>query len=121
MTKWLIVSAGGGVLIAATLMLFPDAMQGACPPSIHVLTNVALWPVAICERLVGPGPAIGPPSQRLHEATPVQFLAGVAGVGISWIFYSSLALLVMARRSDRTKGAKAQITDAPNVTTRRSK
>jgi len=100
-THWLMFSIGGGVLLAATLLVFPEALFVSFPRSLDVLTTVVFWPVAVCEHFVGPGAAIGSPSQHLHEGTPLQLLAAVVGVALSWIFWSSLAFSLIAYRSRR--------------------
>ena len=100
-TQWLIFSVGGGVLLAATLLVFPEVLFVSFPPSLDVLTRVVFWPVAVSEHFVRPGPTIGPSSQHLHEGTPLHLLAAVVGVALSWIFWSSVAFSLIAYRSRR--------------------
>lgn len=97
-TKLLTFSVGGGVLSGAVFAMFPDVLD-ALPP---ILTTVVFWPVTICEYFVPLGPNIGSPSYPLHEGTPLNVLAAVVGVALSWIFWSGLALTVIGRprRSD---------------------
>jgi hypothetical protein len=99
--KWFIISFGGGILITASLALFPNAVLVSLPPSLNVIADVVFWPVALCEHLVGPGPIIGPPTRHLHEGTPLNFLAAAVGMGLSWMFYSSLVFLVIGYRCRR--------------------
>ena len=96
-TKWLLISVVGGVVITATL-LFSENVMLEVPPSVEAVARVVLWPVAVCEYLVGPGPNIGPPEKHQHEATPVQFLAAVIGIGLSWMFYSSVLFVILRSR-----------------------
>lgn len=39
--------------------------------------------------------------RHLHEGTPVQLLAAVVGLNITWMFWSSLVLLVIRTRTRR--------------------
>jgi hypothetical protein len=97
-TKWLLVSVVGGVLIAVALFLFPDTLFDAVadvPRPLEAVANVVLWPVAACVYLSGPGPNIGTPEKHLHEWTPVQDFAVVIGIGLSWVFYSSVVFLII--------------------------
>ena len=91
-TKWLIFSFGGGAVIAAILLLFPSALPDNLPAPLDLIATVVLWPVPVCEFLVGPGATIGSSSQHLHEGTPVNIVVAVLGVGLSWVFYSSVVL-----------------------------
>jgi len=97
-TKWLIFSLGGGILITAVLLVFPSALPDTMPAPLDPIAAMVLWPVAVCEFLVGPGPRVGSPNHHLHEGTPLNMLAAVLGVGLSWMFYSSLVLLVTGAR-----------------------
>ena len=92
-TRWVIFSFGGGVLVTAVLLLFPGALPDNIPAPLDLIATVVLWPVAVCEALVGPGPTIGGPNQHFHEGTPLNIVAAVLGVGLSWVFYSSLVLM----------------------------
>jgi hypothetical protein len=92
--NWLLVSVGGGVLITVLLFAFAEGWVVDVPGPVAVIAKVVFWPVVVCVNLSGPGPSIGPPEKHLHEGTPVQFLAAVIGVGVSWGFYSSVGFLV---------------------------
>jgi hypothetical protein len=102
--KWLLVSAMGGVLITAILFFFSEKLVIDVPPSVEAIAKVALWPVVLCEHLVGPGPSFGPPEKHHYEGTPLHFLAAVVGVGLSWVFYSSLVFLLVRYRSHGKSG-----------------
>jgi hypothetical protein len=105
-TKWFVFTIGGGVLVAAALLAFPQALFVSVPAWLDVLTTVVFWPVIICEHLVGPGPSIGLPSEHLHEGTPVHVLSAAMGVASSWMFWSSLVFLViLIRTSRRNRGS----------------
>jgi hypothetical protein len=104
-TRWLLVSAGGAVLIVAVLLVASiDAPIGVgvdTPSSVEVVAKVVLWPIVVCLYLLGPGPNIGPAEKHLHEWTPVQDFAVVAGIGLSWAFYSSIVFLLIWLRHKR--------------------
>ena len=103
-TKWLLSSLGGGVLLAvAAFLALPLGPIGSFgPPStIGTIELVLLWPVTACLDLVGPGPSIGP---HEHEWTPVQDVAFAVGVGLSRAFYSSLVFVLLWFRSRRRAG-----------------
>jgi hypothetical protein len=95
--KWLLVSIGGAVLIAAVLLFvsidMPIGIGVDVPDSVVTLSKVVLWPIPVCLYLVGPGPGIGPAEKHFHEWTPVQDFAVVAGIALSWAFYSSIVFL----------------------------
>ena len=93
--KWLLVSVCGAVLVTVLLFVFADNWVADVPGPVEFVARIVLWPVAVCVNLTGPGPSIGPPEKHWHEATPVQFLAVVIGVGLSWLFYSSLGFLLL--------------------------
>jgi len=59
------------------------------------VAKVVLWPIAVCLYLSGPGPNIGSAGKYLHEWTPVQDFAVAAGIGLSWLFYSSIVFLLI--------------------------
>jgi hypothetical protein len=110
-TRWLLVSLGGALLIAAILLFVsidtPFLGVGADMPGSAVTAGkVVLWPVAVCLYVAGPGPSIGPPEKHLHEWTPVQDFAVVAGIGLSWVFYSS-AVFVLIWLQQKRRLAKA--------------
>jgi len=105
-TRWLLVSAGGAVLIAAVLLFAsietPIGVGVDVPSSVGAVLKVVLWPIGVCLYWAGPGPNIGPVEKHLHEWTPVQDFAVVAGIGLSWAFYSSIVfLLIWFRRKRR--------------------
>jgi hypothetical protein len=52
--------------------------------------------------LAGPGYNIGTSEKPLYEATPVQALAGLAGIGLSAIFYVSLVYVLLRWRQRRS-------------------
>ena len=113
-TKWLLVSVVGGVLISVVLFVADtsiDAVVGA-PSPLGAVANVVLWPVTVCLYLSGPGPNIGSPEKHWHEWTPVQDFAVVTGIGLSWVFYSSVVFLVISfqhrRRALRKTSATTQ-------------
>jgi len=92
--KWMLVSVGGGVLVTVLLVAFAGDGVVDLPSSVAFVAKIVLWPVTVCVDLTGPGPSIGPPEKHWHEGTPVQFLAVMVGVGLSWLFYSSLGFVV---------------------------
>ena len=103
--RWLLVSAGGAVLIAAVLLFTsidtPIGVGVDMPSSVETVAKVVLWPIAVCLYLPGPGPNFGPPEKHLHEWTPVQDFAVVVGIGISWALYSSIVFLLIWLRHKR--------------------
>ena len=98
-TRWLLVSVLGGVLVAVVLFFVsaetPIGVGLDVPRPLEAVGKVLLWPIAACLYLVGPGPNVGLPDRRLHEWTLVQDFAVIAGVGLSWVFYSSIAFLLI--------------------------
>ena len=102
--QWLLVSVCGAVLITVFLFAFAGGWLGPdVPAPLESLVRIVLWPVTVLVSLTGPGPSIGPPEKHWHEATPVQFLAVVVGIGFSWFFYSSLVFLwLLWRRRHRS-------------------
>jgi len=103
--KWLLVSVGGGVLVTCPLFALPDTLLVAPDtkphPIIDRVVETVFWPIAVCVSLSGPGAPIGPPEKHMYEATPVQFIAAFAGIGFSWVFYSSLVFLFIWIRKYR--------------------
>ncbi|HEV2323377.1 MAG TPA: hypothetical protein VGS10_05460 [Terracidiphilus sp.] len=87
-TKWVILSFGGGIIIAVILLVLPGALFVSFPSSHDILADVVFWPVIICEYLVRPGPSLGRPSEHLHEGTPVNMLAAAIGIALSWVFWA---------------------------------
>ena len=107
-TRWLLVSLGGALLIAAVLLVVstdtPLLGVGVdMPGSAVTVGEVVLWPIAVCLYLAGPGPNIGPAEKHLHEWTPVQDFAVVAGIGLSWAFYSSIVFVLIWLRKKRSQ------------------
>src|SRR5215469_282460 len=104
-TRWLLVSAGGAVLIAAVLLFAsidtPVGIGVEIPGSVGAVAKVVLWPIAVCLYLAGPGPNIGPAEKHLHEWSPVQDFAVVVGIGLSWAFYMSIVFLLIWFRHKR--------------------
>jgi hypothetical protein len=48
---------------------------------------IVLWPVMLCENITGLGPRLG---QHGHEGTPVQLIAAIVGIGMTWAVYASI-------------------------------
>jgi len=106
-TKWLLTSIGGGVLVTAALVALPDTFLVSAEDKPHPIADkvveAVFWPIAVCVHLSGPGVPIGPPEKHMYEGTPVQLVAVLIGIGLSWVFYSSLAFLIFwLRRRWRT-------------------
>jgi len=98
-TKWLLVSVVGGVVIAGVLFVFAanasiDAVVGV-PGPLGAVVDVVLWPVTACLYFPSLGPSIGSPEKHWHEGTPVQGFAAFTGIGLSWVFYSSVVFLTI--------------------------
>ena len=95
--KWIAISLGVGALLTLALIgVFAAALETMPNPSpalVHA-SYVAFWPAVGLVYLTGPGPNIGTPEKPIHEGTPVQLLAGVIGIGFTWIFYASLVFLI---------------------------
>jgi hypothetical protein len=98
-TKWIVTSLCGGALLSVALLLFRDSMTDIV---MQVRSRSALatvfWPVSVALSLAGPGPAIGPPEQHMHEWTSVHDTAVAAGIGLSWALYTSLVFLILRFR-----------------------
>src|SRR6185437_5920545 len=97
-TRWVTVSIGGGILMAAVLLVFPRLLFFSLPSPFDFVADAVCWPVFICEHLVGPRPALGPAGKHLHERTPVHMVAAAIGIAFSWMFWSSLVLLLIRIR-----------------------
>ncbi|SRR5713101_140366 len=95
--KQLIISFGGAIFIIVLLYILDVEGLVLFPP--NGVARVLLWPVAVCLWLVGPGPRIGPPDKNWHEFTPTHSLALIVGIGLSWIFYTTLVFAFMKIRS----------------------
>ncbi len=104
-TKWLLVSGVGAVLMVAVFLFVsvdtPIGVGMGVPHSLEAVAKVVLWPIAVCLYLSGPGPNIGSAGKHLHEWTPVQDFAVVAGIGLSWVFYSSIVFLLIGLQHKR--------------------
>ena len=103
--KWLLVSLGGAVFITIALSTLPDRLIDAPDDRPSALRDrvieIVFWPIAVCVYLSGHGAPIGPPEKHMYEATPVQVLAALIGIALSWIFYSSLVFFVVWFRKRR--------------------
>ena len=91
--RWLLASVGGGGLITVALLAFPQLLFSNMPVPEAVI-RILFWPVAVCLHLSGPGVSFGGSPERF-EATPVQIVAVIVGIGLTWIFYSSLVFLTV--------------------------
>ena len=103
LTKWLLTSIGGCILITAGLLALPDSVVDFTidNPVVDRAVDVVFWPMAVCVYLSGPGVPIGPPEKHMYEGTPVQIVAAFLGVGVIWFFYSSLGFLIFWLRRRR--------------------
>src|SRR5882762_7299513 len=98
------VSIGGAVLIIVVLFssgAFENVLEVDAPRPVEAVAKVVFWPVTVCLNLSGPGPSLGPPEKHMHEGSPVQYFAAVAGIGFSWAIYSSMAFFIFWLRSRR--------------------
>ena len=62
------------------------------------LANVALWPVVVCGKLSvhhGLPSNLGTLEKPLYEGTPVFFFAFLVGLGLTWVFYSTVVFLIL--------------------------
>lgn len=105
--KWLAVPVGGGIVLTLGVATYPDALFviDLFDP-VATVANVVLWPVHVCVYLSGPGPSIGPPEKQWHEWTPVQDFAVAAGIGLSWMFYSTLTFVTVRLRGRQRAAQK---------------
>jgi hypothetical protein len=113
-SKWLLVSLGGGVLFTVALSTLSSGgsiRRSGKPDSFRdrVVEDI-FWPITVCVYLSGHGAPIGPPEKFMYEATPVQVIAVFIGIGFSWVFYSSLVFLIIWIRKyrRRTRISKSQ-------------
>jgi hypothetical protein len=97
--RWLLISVGGGGLITITFFVFPKLLFANLSLA-EAVGKVLFWPVAVCVHLSGPGASLGGSPERF-EATPVQIVAAILGIGLTWVFYSSLVFLIVWLRSRR--------------------
>lgn len=100
--KWTMLSLGGGVLVTvagtAVLLLFADVLMKIdtdVPGPLEAVARIVFWPLTAILHFVGFGPNIDVPRKNLDEWTPFQYFAAAAGIGLSWTFYSSLAVLIV--------------------------
>jgi hypothetical protein len=109
LTKWLLVSVGGGILATVALSTLPDRWIDAPDESAHPTADKVIaavfWPITRCVHLSGHGAPVGPPEKHMYEASPVQVVAVFIGIGLSWVFYSSLVFLMFRWRKRHTKSA----------------
>jgi hypothetical protein len=99
--KWMIVSVGGGILLTAGLFFFSVPLAVNLSGPFATVAKVVLWPVTICVYLSGPGANIGAQEKHWHEWTSVQDFGVATGIGLSWIFYSSLLFVAARLRGPR--------------------
>jgi hypothetical protein len=117
-TKWLLTSIGGGILITAGLLTLPDSVVDfpIDNPVAAKVVEIVFWPIAVCTYLSGPGAPIGPPEEHKYEATPVQMVAAFLGVGVTWSLYSSLGFLIFwLRRRQRLMRKTTVNSDSPSM------
>lgn len=111
--KWMLISLGGGLLLIVVLYQFIDVLPldaQNSPAPLDAVVEIVLWPVPAFMQLVDfllPPPNIGPPEKHWHEGTPVTLLAFVVGIGLTWVFYSSLGFLIVWFR--RRRAARATV------------
>lgn len=89
--------------MTVVLFVLPESLSPESKPHpiAEKVAQPVFWPVTVCVYLSGPEPAIGPPEKHMHEGTPVQILAAMIGIGLTWTSYSSLAFLFLwLRRSE---------------------
>jgi hypothetical protein len=107
LSKWLLVSLGGGALVTVALSTLPSGASVRWSDKPSSLTDrvfeVVFWPIVVCVYLSGHGAPIGPPEKHMYEATPVQVIAAFIGIGFSWVFYSSLVFLIVWIRKHRRR------------------
>jgi hypothetical protein len=72
-------------------------------PPVERIAWVVLWPVALCQKVTGPGPRLG---QHSHEGPPVQLVAALVGVGMAWAVYSSIFFFAENFRRRHTSGQR---------------
>ena len=82
-----------GRVVVTTLLFFTETWTPDVPAPTEHAARIVFWPATVLVLLTGPGPRLGRPEQNLHEATPMQLLAVIIGIGFSWFFYSSLVFL----------------------------
>jgi hypothetical protein len=85
----LLSAAAGAAICRAALSLAPDDVA-----------RIILWPLSGLA-LAFPPPCFdrGPGREPFCEGTPIQMLAGLLGLGLSWLFYTGLLYLLVARVS----------------------
>lgn len=87
-----------GAVLTVALIFLRSALSGY--ELMGNISDAALWPLVLFERL-SPAPRLLPNGGR--EGTPIQLIAGVAGAGMTWAYYSSIFFLLgrLRRRNDR--------------------
>ena len=87
--KLFVASIASGAMITLASLFGVDLPDH---PHLNRLSLAIRWPVALCEKLAGSGPPLGSHGQ---EATPVQFVAALVGVGLMCAIYSSICYLAV--------------------------
>jgi hypothetical protein len=97
--KWLLVSVGGGIVVSVALSTLPDRLIDSPEyqphPMVDKAVEVVFWPIAVCVYLSSHGAPVEPPEKHMYEATPIQVIAVFLGIGLSWVFYTSLVFLIL--------------------------
>jgi hypothetical protein len=95
--KSFLISITMGALITIASICCTDL-----PGHLHIdrIAQAVLWPLALFEKLTGPGPRL---ASGGHEGSPVQLVAAVAGLGMSWAFYSCMFFLAVRYRRRNTE------------------
>src|SRR5260370_29595903 len=109
----MLISRGGGFLIVVVLYQRVDVLPvdgENLPAPFDAVVEIVFWPVPAFMHLVNfllPPPNIGSPEKPLREGTPLTALAFVVGIGLTWVFYSSLGFLIVWFR--RRRAARAAV------------
>jgi hypothetical protein len=85
----LVISIGWGALVTVVLVFFRIALSDY--PFMGHVADAAVWPLTLLVRLF-PAPRLLPGGGR--EGTPIQLIAAVVGLGMTWVFYSFLFFLL---------------------------
>ena len=96
-TKLFVVSASIGALITLAGWILVSY------PPVERIAWIVLWPVALCQNIMGPGPRLG---QHGHEGTSVQLVAAFVGVGVAWAVYSSILFFAESFRRRHNAGER---------------
>ena len=81
-----------------TALLVNVSINISNPYHAVTLANVALWPVVVCGKLSvyhGLPSDLGSLEKPLYEGTPVFFFAFLVGLGLTWVFYSTVVFLIL--------------------------